>query len=159
MTSERTRKRRKCCPEHRGRGIGILHLVWQGRASSSCAGWRGEQKRVTISFPKFQNGTIWSKRRITAMSVFQGQLHCPGICKVTQNTHTSKIHVLHTVVSPRHSSSIANVRLDGLFTINTVYFGLFSPVCVWGQWRRCCLADLFILGRRVEEGGVYSWSR
>lgn len=78
---------------------------------------------------------------------------------VTWNTCTSKGHLLYTVLSLRHSTSIANVRLDKSFTINHVYFGLFSPVWVWGQWWWCYLADLFMLGRRVEEGGVYPWSR
>lgn len=43
--------------------------------------------------------------------------------------------------------------------MNNVYCGLFSAVWVRGQWQWCCLADVFMLGRRVEEGGVYPWSR
>lgn len=165
VASERARKRRKCyaAQSTKGRGVAILHLVLQGRASSwglpACAGLRWQQKRAPVLFPKFQKGTIWNKWRITAIMALQGQLHCSGICKVTWNTCTSKSHLLYTVLSLRHSTSIANVRLDESFTINHVYFGLFSPVWVWGQWRWCYLADLFMLGRRVEEGGVYPWSR
>ena len=81
----------------------------------------------------------------------------PGNCKVTWNTCTS--HLPYSVVSLRHSTGVTNVRLDELFTISNVYFGPFSAVWVWGQWWWCCLADLFMLGRRLEEGGVYPWSR
>lgn len=163
----RTRKRRKCYAKqsteaetsHPSKEGPVL----QGRTSSSglpaCAGLRWEQKRPPVSFPKFQKVTIWSRWRIMAIMVRQGQFHCPGIHKVPRNTCTSESHLLYTVLSLRRSASIANVRLDELFTINNVYFGLFSPVWVWGQWRWCYLADLFMLGRRVEEGGVYPWSR
>lgn len=154
------------------RGTGSGENATQSRASKAevsqpckegpvpaCASLRWDQKRTPVSFPKFHKGAIWSKRRIMAIMVFQGQFHCPGICKVTENTCTHESHLLYTVLSLRHSTSIANVRSDELFTINNVYSGLFFPVWVWGQWRWCYLADLFMLGRRVEEGGVYPWSR
>lgn len=93
-----------------GRGVTILHLVLQGRASSSglpaCGALRWEQKRPPVAFPKFQKGVVCSKGRIMAIIALQGQLHCPGICKVTQNTPSSKSRLLFTVWSLRHPTSI-----------------------------------------------------
>lgn len=121
--------------------------------------WDGNRNSPQFHPPNSEKALFASKGRIMAIMALQGQLHSPGICKVTRNTRSGKSLLLFTVWSLRHPTSIADRRWGEMFTINNVYFGLFSPVWVWGQRRWCCLADLFMFRRRVEEGGVYPWSR
>lgn len=101
--------------------------------------------------PKFQKGTVCSKRRIMAIMALQGQLHCPGICKVTWNTCSGKSLLLFTVWSLRHPTNIATEdevkcsRLTMFILAFSLQFGCggSSAGAIWliylcseGGWRK-----------------------
>lgn len=173
VTSERDRKRRKCSVSRAGKVEVLQSCSWacrEGPVPQGClpvVPWNGKRNSPQFHSPNSKNALFVIKEdcghhgspRATPLSrdlqshpKHQWQKLFAIHCLVTETPHQYHHRIWGEMFT------INNVSF-GLSTINNVYFGLFPPVWVWGQRHWCYLADLFMFRRRVEEGGVYPWSR
>lgn len=74
-----------CEQSRQGRGVTILQLGLQGRASSSglpaCGALKWEEKQPPVSFPKFQKCTVCNKGRLWPSWLSKGHSTVQGSAK------------------------------------------------------------------------------